>query len=86
MAKAIALTQAALSVPQITPKAATPARAQAAAAVSAPEVKADLVPLQVRLPREVVRSIKIAAAEREQTISEFMQACFHASMKSSKSS
>jgi hypothetical protein len=31
--------------------------------------------LQVRLPRDEVRAIKIVAAEREQTISEFMLAC-----------
>jgi uncharacterized protein (DUF1778 family) len=36
------------------------------------------MPLQVRLPREEVRKIKIAAAEREQTVSDFMLACFHA--------
>ena len=43
------------------------------------------MPLQVRLPRDEVRAIKIAAAEREQTISDFMLACFHAYMKSGKS-
>lgn len=88
MAKAIALTPAALNVAQITPKAATPARAQApsskASAAVAHEVKADQVPLQVRLPRDEVRAIKIAAAQRDQTISEFMLACFHASMKATK--
>ncbi|MNW21732.1 hypothetical protein D3C71_2228100 [compost metagenome] len=47
----------------------------------APKAKADQVPLQVRLPRDEVRAIKIAAAEREQTISEFMRACVHAFMK-----
>jgi hypothetical protein len=50
----------------------------------APEAKPDQIPLQVRLPRSEVRAIKIAAAEREQTISEFMLACFHACMKSGK--
>jgi uncharacterized protein (DUF1778 family) len=39
------------------------------------------VPLQLRIPREEARAIKIAAAQRDQTISEFMLACFHASMK-----
>ncbi len=42
------------------------------------------VPLQVRWPREDVRAVKIAAAEAEQTISEFMLACFHAYMKTQK--
>ncbi len=39
------------------------------------------MPLQVRLPRGEVRAIKIAAAERDQPISEFMLACFRAYMK-----
>ena len=41
-------------------------------------------PLQVRLPRAEVKAIKVAAAEREQTISEFMLACFHAFVKARK--
>jgi hypothetical protein len=83
MAKAIALTPDALRVPQHTPQAATPARAHAANAEPA-ETKADQVPLQVRLPRDEVRAIKVAAAERDQTISEFMLACVHAYMKSGR--
>jgi hypothetical protein len=39
------------------------------------------VPLQVRWPREDVRAAKIAAAEAEQTISDFILACFHARMR-----
>lgn len=82
MAKALALTPDVLAAPQITPKAATPARtASAAPAKKAPEPKPDQVPLQLRIPREEARAIKIAAAQRDQTISEFMLACFHASMK-----
>jgi hypothetical protein len=46
--------------------------------------KAKPIPLQVRLPRDEVRAIKIAAAEREQTVSDFMLACFHAYMQSGK--
>jgi uncharacterized protein (DUF1778 family) len=42
------------------------------------------MPLQVRLLREDVKAIKVAAAQAEQTISEFMLACFHAYMKGSK--
>ena len=33
-------------------------------------------PLQVRLGREEIRAIKIAAAESEQTISDFLLGCF----------
>jgi hypothetical protein len=84
MAKAIALTPDALRVPQHTPQAATPARAHVVKTQPAPEAKADQVPLQVRLPRDEVRAIKVAAAERDQTISEFMLACVHAYMKSGK--
>ena len=85
MAKALALTPDTLSAPQITPKAATPARSPATAkAAAAPvqlEAKPDQVPLQIRIPRADARAIKIAAAERDQTISDFMLSCFHASMK-----
>lgn len=79
MAKALALSPDTLKVAQPTPKAATPARS--AAQMPKTEAKADQVPLQVRLPREEVRAIKVAAAERDMTISEFMLACFHAYMK-----
>lgn len=85
MAKALALSPETLSAPQITPKAATPPRgAVAKAAKAAPEPKADQVPLQVRIPRDDARAIKIAAAQNDQTISDFMLACFHAHMKSGK--
>lgn len=80
MAKAVALTPEALHAPQITPKAATPARGSPAKEPP----KAEQVPLQVRLPRDEVRAIKIAAAQSDQTISEFMLACFHAYMQTGK--
>ncbi len=80
MPKPVALTPGLVEAPQVTPLAATPARAPVAQAVP-PAPKADQLPLQVRLPRSEVRAIKVAAAEREQTISEFMLACFHAYMK-----
>jgi len=83
MAKPLALTPDALRVAQQTPQAATPARS-ATGKVADTAVKAEQVPLQVRLPREDVRAIKIAAAEREQTISDFMLTCFHAYMKDGK--
>lgn len=76
-----------MEAPQITPKAATPARAPQSAAPrvrASNEPKPDQLPLQVRLPRHEVRAIKVAAAENEQTVSDFMLACFHAYMKSGK--
>lgn len=91
MAKATVLTPEALQAPQITPKAATPPRAPEKPAIrpeaqpeAAPEPKSLQVPLQVRIPKDEARAIKIAAAEREQTISDFMLACFHAYMESGK--
>ncbi|MGA9314375.1 MAG: hypothetical protein WBV77_07085 [Solirubrobacteraceae bacterium] len=81
MPKPVPLTPAVLEAPQITPQAATLPRT-AAKPVPPKAPKAPQIPLQVRLPRDEVRAIKIAAAEREQTVSDFMLACFHAYMKS----
>ena len=88
MAKAIALTADVLKAPQITPKAATPARSPSVKSEPAPPAapaKGAHVPLQVRIPKDAARAIKIAAAERDQTISDFMLACFHAYMKAKPS-
>ena len=82
MPKAISLTAEALVAPQITPSAATPPRRDAVLKKVKP--KEEQVPLQVRLPRDQVRAIKVAAAERDLTISDFMLACFHAHMKAGK--
>ena len=41
-------------------------------------------PLQVRWPRAEVKALKLAAADAEQTISEFMLACFHDYIKARK--
>lgn len=85
MPKAEPLTPAALAVPQITPKAATSARSlEPAAGPGRPAKTVQMMPLQLRLPRAEVRAIKISAAEREQTISDFMLACFHAYIKDDK--
>jgi hypothetical protein len=87
MAKAVPLTLETMKAPQITPQAATPARSPAPApkaAAKEPAPKVEQVPLQVRIPRTDARAIKIAAAERELSISEFMLACFHAYMKANK--
>lgn len=86
MAKALALTPDALNAPQITPKAATPPRAATLANTqleAAPKPEQEPThPLQIRIPREQARAIKVAAAERDMTLSDFMLACFHAYMKS----
>jgi hypothetical protein len=78
MPKPVPLTPDLVEAPQITPQAATTARRGGNAQ------KVAQIPLQIRLPRTEVRAIKIAAAEREQTISDFMLTCFHAFMKSGK--
>ena len=80
MRKPSALPPAVLEVPL----AATAARGNAAKVVCKPQPPANDKPLQVRLPRAEVKAIKLAAAEREQTISDFMLACFHAYMKSTE--
>ena len=82
MPKAVALTPSLVEAPQIVPQASTSARTAKKEATNAP--KPDQLPLQVRLPRQEVRAIKIAAAEEELTVSDFMLACFHAYMKSGK--
>lgn len=88
MAKALALTPDALNTPQTTPKAATPPRAPAVtkvqAAVAPKPEQEPTHPLQIRIPREEARAIKIAAAERDMTLSDFMLSCFHAYMKNGK--
>jgi hypothetical protein len=86
MAKALALTPDALNAPQITPKAATPPRAAAQPEVAPKPKQEPTHPLQIRIPREEARAIKIAAAEREMTLSDFMLACFHDYMKTCKES
>ena len=88
MAKAEPLTFDTLKVPQVTPQAATPARTRAhereqgGVAPFAADPQEDQVPLQVRIPRKDARAIRLAAVERDQTISGFMLACFHAYMNS----
>jgi hypothetical protein len=64
-----------VEAPDRTPAASTRAR-------SAPKPKVEHQPLQVRLPVDQVVAIKVAAAQRRQSISDFMLTCFHAFMKS----
>lgn len=83
MPKALELTDEALAGPPSIPRAAQN-RESVDGKARKPNGKSDQMPLQVRLPRQEVKAIKIAAAESEQSISDFMLACFHAFMKSRK--
>ena len=83
MPKALELTDDALAAPPSIPRAAHGRETTAPRSRKQPE-KVEQMPLQVRLPRHEVKAIKIAAAEAEQSISEFMLACFHAFMKTRK--
>ena len=84
MPKALELTDEALAVQSSIPRAARGREAPEPKPRKSNE-KTDQMPLQVRLPRQEVKAIKIAAAESEQSISDFMLACFHAFMKSRNS-
>ena len=71
--------------PSLVAATTAPAAATSARSAQGEGMKAEpTVPLQIRLPREEVRRIKIAAAEREQTISQFMLAGVHAIMQGGK--
>ena len=48
---------------------------------ASPRPVAKPAPLQIRIPAPEVKAIKRAALEADQTISNFMLACFHAYMK-----
>lgn len=82
MAKAVPLTLNTLKTQSITPLAATPPRSPVSSADEAiKRAKSENVPLQIRIPKEVARAIKVEAAKNDQSISEFMLSCFHAFMK-----
>ena len=87
MAKALVLSDEALAAPVQQPRAAQPVRAPAPvvapppASKSVKPPKAPQVPLQIRIEASEAKAIKRAALEADQTISEFMLACFHARMK-----
>ena len=83
MPKPTALTPAVLGVPQVNPLAATTARGDNSRVLRKAKPPANDKPLQVRWPRVEVKALKLAAGA-EQTISEFMLACFHAYMKTGK--
>ncbi len=84
MPKALELTDETLAIAPSVPRAAQGREPPTAKKIRKPAEKVDQMPLQVRLPRQEVKAIKIAAAQAEQSISEFMLACFHAFMKSGK--
>ncbi len=84
MPKRTGLTREVQKAHQAPPLAATRARGEAASVLRKPGRPPNDKPLQLRLPRAEVKSIKLAAAEREQTISDFMLASFHAYMKVKK--
>ena len=84
MPKALELSDEALSVPAAVPRAAQRGPVANGGEANKTSAKGDQMPLQVRLPRQEVKAIKVAAAESEQSISDFMLACFHAFMKSGK--
>jgi hypothetical protein len=81
MAKALVLSDEALAVPVAQPRAAQTAKAAPLAPKAAPPPKVPQVPLQIRIPAAEAKAIKRAALDADQTISDFMLACFHASMK-----
>jgi hypothetical protein len=80
MAKALVLSDDTLTAPVTPPRAAQPvATVVAPKAVKA--AKAPQVPLQIRIPAADAKAIKRAALDADQTISDYMLACFHACMK-----
>ena len=81
MAKALVLSDDALAAPVAPPRAAQTVTAVPPAPREAKPPKVAQVPLQIRIPPAEAKPIKRAALEADQTISDFMLACFHASMK-----
>ena len=82
MAKALVLSEDTLAAPVEQPRAAQPVKAAPSPAPKAVKPpKAPQVPLQIRIGADDAKAIKRAALEADQTISEFMLACFHASMQ-----
>ena len=85
MAKALVLSEETLAAPVEQPRAAQPVKAEPPPAPKAAKPpkspKAPQVPLQIRIGANDAKAIKRAALEADQTISDFMLACFHASMK-----
>jgi hypothetical protein len=70
MAKAATLDAGALARVVTPPKASTTPRAPAQAAP-----KVETVPVQIRVPAEVAKSIRVGAAMRDQSISDYVAMC-----------
>jgi hypothetical protein len=84
MAKALVLSEETLAEPVAQPRAAQTTKATPSATPAPKEAKPPklpLVPLQIRIPPNEAKGIKRAALEADQTISDFMLACYHAYMK-----
>jgi hypothetical protein len=79
MAKVTALSPDLMTVSAAPPTSPAPPYRPVGKAVAAPMAKP--APLQIRIPAAEVKAIKRAALEADQTISDFMLACFHAYMK-----
>jgi hypothetical protein len=75
MAKVTALSPDLMTVSAASPTPGRPVSKETVAPVTKP------APLQIRIPAAEVKAIKRAALEADQTISDFMLACFHAYMK-----
>jgi hypothetical protein len=78
VAKATALGPEALTVRASTPPAATKPRTARPVSAVLSRAPVNDTPLQIRVPRAEAKAIKVAAAQAEQSISEFLLACFHA--------
>ncbi|WP_156967687.1 hypothetical protein [Methylosinus sp. PW1] len=90
MAKALILSEDTLSAPVQPPRAAQPVPPPVITETAPPPPKAakppkakkaPQVPLQIRISAADAKAIKRAALDADQTISDFMLTCFHASMK-----
>jgi hypothetical protein len=85
MAKALVLDENTLSAPVPAPRAAQAPTAPAPVPTPIPAPrppKVETVPMQIRIPREAAKAIKRDALEEDQTISDFLLACYHARKKS----
>ena len=71
MAKPVPLDAGALSSHTPSPKASTTARRPAPAVTE----KVDNVPFQVRIPKADAKAVRVIAAQREQSISDFVLMC-----------
>ena len=84
MAKATALSSDLIEIPEDTQTTGFEQRGTVKPAektVKKPEIVEKQTPLQIRIPASKAKAIKREALEADQTISEFMLACFNAYMK-----